>query len=299
MNRRTFATSAVAFGVAAAQQSKSRFTKSICSVIFPPSLPLAECFQRTKSAGFDGIELRLDEEMGFGQPGANVDRIADDAHKAGVTIVSVWVSSPLEHNPLNSDDAALRAKGSERVAQALDIAAKLGSGAILLVPGRLGSGAKFRFGYQDTWNRVSAELKKLAPHAEKAKVVITPENVWNKFLVSPLEMRAFIDQFHTPWIQAHFDVGNVMQYGYPEDWILTLGPRIKRVHFKDYKLSSRAEQGRFVPLMEGDVNWKNVMAALAKVGYSGFISPEIDYEPNNSDSLLQVSRTLDKILELA
>ena len=93
-------------------------------------------------------------------------------------------------------------------------------------------------------------------------MLLNPENVWNKFLVSPLETRKFVDQFHSPWIQTHFDVGNVMQYGYPQDWILTLGPRIKRVHLKDYKLSARSEQGHFADLLEGDVDWKEVMAAL-------------------------------------
>jgi len=154
-------------------------------------------------------------------------------------------------------------------------------------------------GYQTTWERVTEELKKVVPFAERAKVMLTPENVWNKFLVSPLEMRAFVDQFHSPWLQAHFDVGNVMQFGYPQDWILTLGPRIQRVHLKDYKLSSRAEQGRFVGLLEGDVDWKEVMASLVKVGYRGFLSPEIGHDPNEPDQLRKVSATLDKILALA
>ena len=107
-------------------------------------------------------------------------------------------------------------------------------------------------GYEDTWQRVTASFRAAVPHAAACKVIITPENVWNKFLVSPLEMRAFVDQFQSPWLQTHFDIGNVMQFGYPQDWILTLGPRIRRVHAKDYKLSARAEQGRFVDLLEGD-----------------------------------------------
>jgi hexulose-6-phosphate isomerase len=112
-------------------------------------------------------------------------------------------------------------------------------------------------------------------------------------------MRQFLDQFRSPWVQAHFDIGNVMQFGYPEDWILTLGPRIKRVHVKDYKLSTRAEQGRFVGLLEGDVNWKGVMAALVKVGYRGFLSPEIGHDPRDPEQLRKVSQALDKILAMA
>ena len=112
-------------------------------------------------------------------------------------------------------------------------------------------------------------------------------------------MRSFVDQFHSPWLQTHFDIGNCMQYGYPEDWILTLGPRIKRIHVKDYKLSDRTEQGRFVDLLEGDVNWKAVMAALVKVGYRGTMSPEIGYKANDPDQIKKVSQQLDTILAMA
>jgi hexulose-6-phosphate isomerase len=90
-----------------------------------------------------------------------------------------------------------------------------------------------------------------------------------------------------------------MQFGYPQDWILTLGQRIKRVHAKDYKLSTRAEQGRFVDLLEGDVDWKEVMAALKKVGYSGFISPEYSYDSNDAAQLRRLSEKLDRILAMA
>ena len=131
---------------------------------------------------------------------------------------------------------------------------------------------------------MTAELRKAIPWAEEAKVVLTPENVWNKFLVSPIEMRTFVDQFHSPWLQTHFDVGNVMQYGYPQDWILTLGPRIKRVHLKDYKLSNRDEQGHFADLLEGDVDWKAVMAALVKAGY------RVSTASNGADARLIIER---------
>ena len=155
------------------------------------------------------------------------------------------------------------------------IATDLNCGALLLYAVRLGSGAKLEVGSQETWDRYTAELKKLVPDAERAKVLMNPENVWNKFLLSPLEMRSFVDQFHSPWVGMHFDAGNVMQYGYPEDWILTLGQRIKRIHFKDFKLAAGGEPAHFADLLEGDVNWKAVMAALVKVGYNGVISPEI------------------------
>jgi len=298
VNRRTF----LACGAAVAFPAKSqtpRFIKSICSVIFPEAMPMADKFRQAKNAGFEAIELRFGGEISPSLGADDVKRIGDAAHAAGIQIASMWVSGPFRSNPLNSPDPAVRERSLAGLKQAIDFATHLNCGALLLYLCRLGEGPKFQFGYEDTWNRVTAELRKAIPWAEEAKVVLTPENVWNKFLVSPLEMRTFVDQFHSPWLQTHFDVGNVMQYGYPQDWILTLGPRIKRVHFKDYKLSNRDEQGHFADLLEGDVDWKAVMAALVKVGYRGFLSPEIGYEANDPEKIRKVSDALDKILAMA
>ena len=218
---------------------------------------------------------------------------------SGLQIASLWVSQPLAQNPLNSPDAEVRAKGVAVIERATGIAAAVGCGALLLVPGRVGGGAKFFAGYEETWKLFTAELGKCLSAAAKNRVLLTPENVWNKFLLSPLEMRTFVDQFKSPWLAAHFDMGNVMQFGYPEDWIRTLGPRIKRIHVKDYKLSNRAEQGHFVPLLEGDVNFAAVMKALLETGYSGFLSPEIDYDANQPDQLAKVAAQFTRILNMA
>ena len=299
MDRRTFITgsAALAAGSLAAGES-SQFRKSIAAVIFPRGMPIEEQFKRAKDAGFEGIELRMGDHVTLDSTEDQLRRWGDAARTAGITVVSLWVSEPLSANPLNSPDAEARARGVAALEKCIDFATWLGCGALLVVPGRLGDGPRLKVGYQDTWDRITGEFKKVVPRAAAAKVMLTPENVWNKFLVSPLEMRAFVDQFHSPWLQTHFDIGNVMQFGYPEDWILTLGPRIKRVHVKDYKLSARAEQGRFVDLLEGDVNWKAVMAALVKVGYRGFMSPEIGHS-KDPDQLQKVSEALDKILAMA
>jgi hexulose-6-phosphate isomerase len=299
MTRRTLLQAPLAAMAASAAPPDARFVKSICSVIFPDGLRLPECFAQAKAAGFDAIELSIGRDVRLETGADEAGRIADAAHRAGIQIATLWVSEPLRANPLNADDPAARARGVDAVRRAIGLASSLNCGALLLYAVRLGNGAKFEYGSQDTWDRYSAELPKVIPDAERAKVLLNPENVWNKFLLSPLEMRAFVDQFHSPWVQTHFDTGNVMQYGYPEDWILTLGSRIRRIHFKDYKLSDRYEQGRFVDLLQGDVNWKGVMAALVRVGYRGFISPEIGYEPNQPDQLRKVSEALDKILSLA
>ncbi|MEO8127037.1 MAG: sugar phosphate isomerase/epimerase family protein [Bryobacteraceae bacterium] len=290
---------AAAFHVRAAAADKHGFIKGICSIIFPDGQPISDSFAQAKKAGFDAMELRVGADIPLDSSAADLQKTASAARQAGITIATLWVSEPLSKNPLNSDSPESRGRGVAAIVQSVSLAHQLGCGALLLYPGRLGSGARLDVGYETTWERFTAELKKAIPAAEKAKVYLDPENVWNKFLVSPLEMRSFVDQFHNPWLQTHFDIGNVMQFGYPQDWILTLGSRIKRVHVKDYKLSARAEQGRFVDLLEGDVDWKAVMAALVKTGYKGFLSPEISHDPKQPDQLRQVSQQLDRIISMA
>jgi hexulose-6-phosphate isomerase len=225
--------------------------------------------------------------------------VGSKARDNGIEIASLWVSQALGRHPLNSPDAAVRAQGVADIERATDVAAEIGCGALLLVPGRVGSGPRLFAGYEETWKRFTDELTKCIPKAESRRVLLTVENVWNLFLTSPLDMRSFVDQFHSPWLMAHFDMGNVMRFGYPEDWVRTLGPRIRRVHVKDFKLQQGTQAGRFVPLLTGDVNFQAVMTALRETGYQGFLSPEIDHDPNEAGQLEAVSKQLDRIIAYA
>jgi hexulose-6-phosphate isomerase len=297
--REALAASLALAAFSARAQSSPRFVKGICSIIFPKEMPRPECFAQAKAAGFDAIEIAVGADIPLDVGHDDARRLGESAEKAGIRIANLWVSEPLHQNPLNAPDPAVRARGVEAIRKGISIATDLNCGALLLYAVRLGIGPKLEIGSQDTWDRYSAELAKVVPDAERAKIFLNPEDVSNKFLLSPLEMRAFVDQFHNPWVGTHFDTGNIMPYGYPEDWILTLGQRIKRIHFKDYKLGGRGEPARGADLLQGDVNWKAVMAALVKVGYNGFISPEISRNPNQPDQLKQVSAALDTILAMA
>jgi L-ribulose-5-phosphate 3-epimerase len=275
--------------------SGARFKKSICDGITPGSVPLPEAFRQVKRAGFDGYEITMGEKLTLETPPSEIKSIATAARDAGVTIVTISVSRPFSKWPLNHPDAAVRAQGVDVIKKSIDIAHALNSGTILLVPSRVGEGAKLTHRYEDTWRRTGEELKKTIGYAAQAKVILTLENVWNKFLLSPLEMRSFVDQFHSPWLQAHFDIGNVLQFGYPQDWILTLGSRIKRVHMKDFKIRTN----QFVPLMEGDVNWQEVLDALVKIDYRGWLSPEYGYDVNDPEQINKLSAVVDRIYALA
>lgn len=298
MTRRQLIVSAAA---AAGAQSSSRFIKSICSVAFPPEMPLPEVFRRAKNAGFGAVEIQMNQQLTPATPAAELPQIRDAARRNGLTIAAIWPSGYTRSNPLNSPDPAVRARGVDVVKKALEFATALECDSLLIVPGRvsLDKDEKVaRAGYQETWDRTTAALKQLVPFAERAKVTLAVENVVNKFLLSPAEMRSYLDQFHSPWVRSHFDVGNTMLFGYPQDWIEILGPRIRRVHLKDFK-HDKHYGGTFVPLTEGDVNWREVMAAFVKTGYRGPLSHETAHDPKDPDQLIKISRAMDKILELA
>jgi len=281
------------------QAQTKQFRKGICHVIFPADMPVEEQMKRARDAGFEGIELSMRERAPMITPEttpADAERLAAQARSIGIEITDI-MTSILNTAPFTSPDPAIRDKGVGFIRKALELAPILGAGALLVVPGRLGSGPRFEVGYEEAWKRSSDCIRQLVPFAEKQKVFLCAENIWSKFLVSPLDMRAFVDQFKSPWVGTYFDVGNIMQWGYPQDWILTLGPRIKRVHIKDYKLSQKSEQGRFVPLLEGDVDWKGVMAAFRQVNYSGWLSPEYGAS-NEPDHLRSVSEALSKIISM-
>lgn len=276
-----------------------RFRKGIWYMGFPRDMPYVERFRQLRNAGFEGFDMPLGEEVKLSSTPDQVKRLAEEARKAGVTIVSMYVAEGLNDNPLNDPSPEVRARGVAAVEKAIEFSTLLGHCPLLLVPGRIGSGAKFRVGYQDTWERTTAEMRRLVPRAAAAKVVIGPENLWSKFLLSPLEMRSYVDQFRSPWVKVHFDIANPLQYGYPQDWILTLGHRIARVHLKDYKLASRSEPAGFVDPLDGDVDWKEVMAALVKTGYKGWLSVEAGYRAGDPNRLKKLSAAVDKILAMA
>lgn len=287
---------AAAAGSAATAQQASPFTKGICAGALPPGMTLEQRIEAARKAGFDAIEIATGRDVELDVSASDLARIAAVAEKNRIVFASVWATAAFGKTPLNHPDAKIRAQGIAGLKRTIEIAKALNCGAILMVPGRVDPSGPLQAGYETTWQRISAELPRALPAAEAAKVVLTMENVWNKFLLSPPEMRSFVDQFRSPWLAAHFDVGNVMQFGFPQDWIRTLGSRIRRVHVKDFN-TARGESGRFVKLPEGDVSWKEVMGSLRSIQYRGSISVETPHDPDDPD-LLKLSRSLDQVLTM-
>ena len=240
--------------------------------------PLSEAMQEAKDLGFDAIELAVASH------GVLTDRaiqaqcrdIAATAKKIGIEISSVasgesWTCSPTANAPQR------RAKIIDFTRSALQVTKWLGSDAYLFVPGAVDvfflPDAEV-IPYDVCYERAGEAVRQILPAAEETGVALCIENVWNKFLLSPLEMRDFIDSFGSKMVVAYFDVGNVLLTGYPDQWIRILGKRIKRVHVKDFKLSAGTAAG-FVDLLEGNVDFVAVKKALGRIGYDGYVTAEL------------------------
>ena len=240
--------------------------------------PVSEAILEAKKLGFDAIELCV------AGSGVLTDRttkseclkIAELARKTGIEISSVasgenWTVSP------TSNDSSIRRKSIEFTKKALEITSWLGTDAYLYIPGAVDvfflPEAEI-VPYEVCYERAHAAIKELLSSAEATGVTLCVENVWNKFLLSPLEMKNFIDSFNSEYVGSYFDVGNVLLTGYPDQWIKILGKRIKRLHIKDFKSSTGTVDG-FVDLMEGDVNFTSVVRALKEIGYNGYLTSEI------------------------
>ena len=242
-----------------------------------PGMPVREAAALARRAGFAAIELNLDEEgeVGLGTTDAAARALRAAVEGEGLALGGLstglyWRASP------TAEDAATRERAREIARRQLHLAAELGAGAILVVPGLVGRAAEGPAArYDVAYRRAEEFLAALAPEAASAGVDLAIENVWNKFLLSPLEMARIVDDSGGARVGVYFDVGNILLYGYPEQWIAILGPRVRRIHLKDFRRAVGAAPGGFVDIGTGDVDWPAVGAALTAIGYDGPLTAEV------------------------
>lgn len=252
--------------------------KAFCFSMLPGSMSIEDRFRLAKDIGLHGVEV---------SPTLDANQIREfraASEKTGIEIHSIiyggWGA------PLSSPDPTVAEKGAAEIVDALKSAKELGADNILLVPAVVNDKTR----YIEAYERSQNHLRRLAPQAEKLKVMILVENVWNNFLLSPIEFARYVDEIKSQWVQAYFDVGNVVAFGWSEDWIRTLGRRIGKVHLKDFKRGPR----QFVNLRDGDINWPEVRKALSEVGYKGYLTAELG--GGDEAYLRDVSERIDKII---
>jgi len=266
-----------------------------------PELSLKECMQLAKDAGFEGIELSLEEkgDVNLNSTKDDIKKILDLAKKTGIKISSL-ATGMLWKYTLTSNKKEIREEGKNIVKKMLEFASYLEVDTVLVIPGAVDvffNPEAEIIPYDIAYKRAFETLSECLSLAEKYKVTIGIENVWNKFLLSPLELKDFVDKFNSEYIGVYFDVGNVLSIGYPEHWIKILGRRIKKVHIKDFRKEVGTVQG-FVDLLEGDVNWKAVISSLREVGYDNYLTAEIlpPYSQYPHALIYNTSKSMDFIL---
>ena len=238
---------------------------------FPPALPLRECFALARQVGCDSIELNLaaEGELSLNSTEAEAKALAQAAFEAGLGMSSLSTGLYWQF-PATSNDPDVRARSVEIMKQQIRVAGWLGADTALLVPGVVTADVS----YDVTYDRAREAIMAALPVARERGVGIGVENVWNKFLLSPLEMRDFIDSFGDPLVGAYFDAGNVLAFGYPQHWVRILGHRIRKVHVKDYDQDVPG-MGGFRNLLGGTLPWTEVRAALEEIGYDGPVTAEV------------------------
>ena len=274
--------------------------KGISIWSFPP-MSLRESFALAKDAGFEGVEVALDEagELSLTTSECELAKIRRMAEETGISLYSVACGLYWDYS-LTDDDPTVRAKARDIVRHQLHVAKELGCDSTLVIPGCVCADfvdPNRVVDYETVYERSLEAFLSLRSEAEALEVNIGLENVWNKFLLSPMEMRDFIDKIGSPYVGSYLDIGNTVANGYSEHWIKTLGQRIKKVHFKDYRREAGALYG-FVDLLAGDVNYPAVTKALTSVGYDGWVTAEMipNYKYYTEAIIYNTSYSMDKIL---
>jgi L-ribulose-5-phosphate 3-epimerase len=281
MNRRAFIQSGLALAAVPPVTGRLPIATAVEYSMLPETVSTSERFQMAKDAGFERIECPTTRDP------AEAQKMKDAAAAAGIKIHSVMNMDHWKY-PLSSSDPAVVERSLDGARVSLHNASLWGADTVLIVPAVVNAETSYR----DAYKRSQENIRKLIPLAQELRVIVGIEEVWNKFLLSPLEFARYIDEFESPWIRSYFDVGNVVLYGYPQDWIRTLGPRIVKLHIKDF--SWRKLVAKWVPLGEGDIDWHAIYAALNDIGYRGTATVELP--GGNAGYLKEVCRRLNGIL---
>jgi hexulose-6-phosphate isomerase len=297
--------------------------KSINQWCFPADWTWERIFSLMQELGFDAVELAVDylpffeavraapqegliaqiarsvgssftkgKSLTFDSPPSRLKEIRKQASDHGLAVSTLLTISQFYY-ALTSPDEAIWNQGVDLVGRLIDFAVELGAPNLLVVPGVVTS----QVDYQTAYNRLELALERLKEKAEQAGVGLGVENIWGKILYSPLEMRALVDGIGSPRVGVHFDVGNVIQYGHPDQWIRILGERILSVHLKDYDEGINNIRA-FTHLFQGSVPWDRVMRALRDIGYRGYLIAEVPPYPFcPEEGIRDISRKMDILME--
>jgi hexulose-6-phosphate isomerase len=264
-----------------------RLKKAVKLNLVGGKLSLLEKFQLLKDLGYDGVEGASPNDLDLKQVLNARDQAELPIH--GVVCSDHW------RKPLSDPDPQVRAQCVESLKTAIRDAKAYGATSVLVVPAVVSK----EVSYKDAYDRSQAEIKKVLPLAEELNIRILFENVWNNYLLSPVEMAQYIDELENPLVGAYFDVGNVIRYGWPEHWIQALGPRIAKLDIKEYSReleNTKGPRAGFgVEIGEGDCDWPAVMRALDAINYQGWATAEV--KGGDRDRLKEIAERMDRAFQ--
>ncbi len=262
--------------------------KGLTQICLGSKSSIRDALQLCREIGYQGLEILLTEtgELTMNAGPAEYQEIRRMADVAGVELISICGAGSL-----SDDDPQVVAHSKAQIRKMLEAAEALGIDTILVTGGRVNE----KVAYDTAYDRQLRALQELRPDAERHRVNIALENIWNKLLISPLEFRDFLDTIGSQYVGCYFDTGNVMLYGYPEQWIRILGTRIKKIHFKDFKIDHRTRQYEWTQLMQGAVDWTAVMREIRAIGYDDYVTTEVCGERHVYE---ETCRIMDTILAL-
>ena len=262
---------------------------------FTWEMSMEGCIREAARIGYQGIELMLNGEGNLSLTASEEELLSyrNIAKDAGISIPSL-ASGLYWHYSFTADDPLVREKAMQIAKKQIDAAKVLGADTVLILPGAVH--VPFLQGspvipYDIAYDRALHAMKELAPYAEANRITVAMETVWNGFLLSPLEMRSFVDEIASDYVKVYLDVGNVWHYGYPQQWIRILGKRIARIHVKGFKRSVGTLAG-FCELKDGDVPYPDILQALREIGYDSYLTGEIESAPG------AVQRTYDALQKI-
>lgn len=251
--------------------------------------------EAVRQAQLDGIEFSIVRDGLIEPTATNVElkAIRKRAEDLGVEIPSVSSTIPLFHLSMLANDPATVSEGKDVMRRLMEMGRVLGADLLLVIPGVVTSDVN----YETAYLRCQDLLLELSDFASTVGIKLGVENVWNRFLLSPLEFRALIDHVARPNVGVYFDIANCVQWGYPEHWLQILNQRIFQVHVKDFKRSVGNIEG-FCTLMDGDIDWPRVLDALHEIDYTGYVVAELPaYKHFPTQLFHDVKRWLDMILQ--
>jgi L-ribulose-5-phosphate 3-epimerase len=295
MNRRTFlsasAATILAGNLLAAPDKKPRLKKAVKYTMIGEGKTIQDKFELIKKIGFEGVEIDSPSKLNLEE--ANAAQKATGIKIHGVIDSVHWNAT----HTLSHPDDKVRAKGFEALLGAIKDAETVGADTVLLVPGQVReetfNGKKEQVSYEQCRERSQAEVKKALPAAEKAKVKIAIEVVWNNFITKPEQLVQYVDDFKSEWVGAYFDCSNMIKYGVASaDWVRKLGKRMLKFDFKGYSKT----KGFNVKIGEGDEDWPEILKALAEIGYDGWATAEVG--SGGEKHLRDVTERMDKVLGL-